>query len=53
MDKSDIIELLAYTLAVISSLACLLYILGEHLTYEAIARDKDKRRKEFFEKKAK
>jgi len=53
MDKSDIIKLLAYTLAVISVLAYLLYILGNHLTYEAIARDKDKRRKEFFKSKAK
>jgi hypothetical protein len=53
MNKSDIIELLAYTSALVFLLVYLLYILSKHLTYEAIARDKDKRRKEFLEKKAK
>lgn len=32
MNKDDTIELLAYTLAVISLLAYLLYILGKQLT---------------------
>jgi hypothetical protein len=53
MNKSDIIELLAYGIAVISVLAYLLYILSKHLTYEAIAKSKDKRRKEFFKSKSK
>lgn len=53
MNKNDIIELIAYGIAVISVLAYLLYILGKHLTYEAIAKSKARRRKEFFKNKAK
>jgi hypothetical protein len=53
MNKDDIIELIAYGIAVISVLAYLLYILGNHLTYDAIAKSKARRRKEFFKSKSK
>ena len=53
MNKDDIIKLIAYTLAVISLLAYLLYILSKHLTYEAIAKSKARRRKEFIKSKSK